>query len=215
MKLILYYAPITCALAPYVTLTEARAEFEVRPVNFRKREHFAPDYLKINPKHKVPVLEIDGRPLTENVAIHQWVARTYPQAKLLPADPWQELKAISLLSWCASGIHPFLTRLNNPARVCDAAGAEDSVKKLATEGLFDALQVTDAMLAGREFFFDHFTAPDAHFFWCFRRASLFEYLDLSGFKNCVAHFERMKSRPSVQKVLAYEAEVQAAFAKAA
>jgi len=215
MKLVLYYAPITCALAPYVTLTEAGADFEVRPLNFRKRQHFAPDYLAINPKHKVPVLVIDGMPLTENVAIHQWVARTYPQAKLLPADPWQELRAISLLSWCASGIHPFLTRLNNPARVCDAPDSEESVKKLATEGLFDALQVTDTMLAGREFFFDHFTAPDAHFFWCFRRATLFEYLDLSGFKNCVAHFERMKTRSSVQKVLDYEKEVQAAFAKAA
>jgi len=32
----LYYAPITCALAPYITLTEAGAKFEVRPLNFKK-----------------------------------------------------------------------------------------------------------------------------------------------------------------------------------
>ena len=29
MEIVLYYAPITCALAPYITLTEAGAEFEV------------------------------------------------------------------------------------------------------------------------------------------------------------------------------------------
>ncbi len=122
MEIALYYAPNTCALAPYVTLTEAGADFEVRPLNFRKREHFSPEYLKINPKHKVPALVVDGKILTENVAIHQWVHRTFPDAKILPSDPWDELKAISLHSWCASGIHPFLSRINNPPKVCDAAG---------------------------------------------------------------------------------------------
>jgi glutathione S-transferase len=98
--------------------------------------------------------------------------------------------------------------------VCDLPGAEASVKKLAQEQLFENFEIADGLLAGRQFFFDHFTAPDAHFFWCFRRASQFE-LPLSGFKNCTAHFERMKTRPSVQKLLAFEKEVQAQFAKAA
>ena len=120
MEIALYYAPNTCALAPYVTLTEARADFEVRPLNFRKRQNFSPEYLKINPKHKVPALVVDGKILTENVAIHQWVHRTFPDAKILPADPWDELQAISLHAWCASGIHPYLSRINNPPKVCDA-----------------------------------------------------------------------------------------------
>ena len=87
MELALYYAPNTCALAPYVTLTEAGADFEARPLNFRKRQNFSPEYLKLNPKHKVPALVVDGKILTENVAIHQWVHRTFPAAKILPADP--------------------------------------------------------------------------------------------------------------------------------
>jgi glutathione S-transferase len=214
MKIVLYYAPITCALAPYITLTEAKANFEARPVNFGKRQHFSPEYLKINPKHKVPVLEVDGKRLTENAAIHLWVHRNYPDAKLLPADPWDELKAISLMSWCSSGIHPYLARINNPARVCDVPGADESVKKLAADQLYENYKIADDLLAGREWFFDHFTAPDAHFFWCFRRGTQFR-LDLAPFKNCTAHFERMQKRPSVQKLLAFEKEVQAEFAKAA
>jgi len=117
MQLILYYAPNACSLVPYVTLTEGGAPFEVRPLNFRKSQHMAPEYLQLNPKHKVPVLVIDGAPLTENVAIQIWIARHFPAAKLLPADPTQELQAISLLAWCASGIHPFLSRINSPPRV--------------------------------------------------------------------------------------------------
>ena len=214
MEIVLYYTPITCALAPYITLTEADAKFEVRPLNMRKDQHKSADYLKINPKHKVPLLVVDGKVLSESTAIQIWIARTFPQARLLPSDPWQELKAISLLSWCSSGIHPFLARINSPPRVCDVPDADESVRRLAASQLFENYKIADDLLAGREYFFDHFTAADAHFFWTFRRGTLFD-LDLSQFSNCMAHFERMKTRPSVQKLLAYEKTIQAEFAKAA
>jgi glutathione S-transferase len=170
--------------------------------------------LKINPKHKVPALVVDGKILTENVAIHQWVHRTFPDAKILPADPWNELKAISLLAWCSSGIHPYLSRINNPPKVCDAPGASESVIKFATEALFENFRIAGNLLADREYFFDHFTAPDAHFFWCCRRATQLR-VDLSGFPKVVAHFKRMQERPSVKKLLAFEKEVQEGFVNTA
>jgi glutathione S-transferase len=211
MQIVLYYSPIACSLVPYVTLTEAGAKFEVRNINLRKGEQSLADYLKLNPKHKVPVLTVDGQTLTENAAIQIWIARSYPQAKLLPTDPWQELKAISIMSWCASGIHPFLARINSPPRVCDVPGADESVRKLAAGQLYENYQIADNLLAGREYFFDHFTAADAHFFWCFRRGTQFE-LDLSKYKSCQAHFERLQK---LQQCLAHEKTVQAEFAKAA
>jgi glutathione S-transferase len=214
MKLTLYYAPMTCALVPYVTLTEAGAGFDVRNVNTRNGQNRSPEFLAVNPKHKVPVLLIDGEPLTENLAIQIWIAREFPGAKLLPSDPKQQIRAISLMAWCASGIHPHLTPNARPESYCDLPGSEDSVKRAANRMLFEDFAIADALLDGREWFFNHFTAVDAYFFWCFRRAMSFR-LDLASFGRCVAHFERMKLRPSVQKVLAYEHEVQEAFARAA
>jgi glutathione S-transferase len=214
MKIVLYYAPNACSLVPYVTLSEANADFDVHPLNMRKDEQKSRDYLKLNPKHKVPLLLVDGRPLSENVAIQIWIARNFPKARLLPADPWQELQAVSLLAWCAAGIHPYLSRINAPARVCDLPGTEDSVRNLAIGPLFENYRIADERLAGREYFFDHFTAADAHFFWCFRRGTQFG-LNLLEFANCQKHFEAMQRRPSVQKLLAYEKKVQEAFAAAA
>jgi glutathione S-transferase len=214
MDVTLYYAPITCALVPYVTLTEANARFDVRPINLRRKQQMSPEYLRLNPKHKVPVLVVDGRPLTENVAIQVWIARNFPEADLLPSDPWQQAQAISLLAWFAAGMHPHLSRINSPAKFCGQPSAEQSVRDIAVKQFFEYLQIADEKLAGREFFFDHFTAPDAHFFWCFRRGLQFD-LDQSGFANCMAHFERMKTRPSVQKVLAFEKDVRTEFAKVA
>jgi len=212
MKLILYYAPRTCALVPFVTLTEARAEFEVRNLNSRAGDLKTPEYLKINPKHKVPVLLIDGEPLTENVAIQIWIAREFPAARLLPVDPKSEIKAISLMAWFSSTIHPHLTPNARPENYCDLPGSEEAVKRVGNKLLFQDLAIADGLLAGREFFFDHFTAVDAYFFWCFRRGLSFT-LDLSRFGNCAAHFDCMQLRPSVQKVFAHEKQVLDQFAK--
>lgn len=214
MKLALYYAPNTCATVPFITLTEAGAEFEVRDLNTRTGGNRTPEFLKLNPKHKVPVLVIDGEPLTENVAIQVWIHRQFPKARLLPSDPAQEIKAISLMAFCASGIHPHLTPNARPQNYCDLPGSEESVKRVANKLLFEDFKVMDDLLAGREWFLPHFTAVDAYFFWCFRRGISFK-LDLSGFRNCMGHLERMLERASVKKVLAHEKKVMEEFARAA
>ena len=214
MNIVLYYAPIACSMVPYINPTEAGANFEVRPINLAKGQHVSPEYLKINPKHKVPFLIVDGRSLSENVAIQTWIGRQFPSARLMPADSWQELQAISIMSWCSGGIHPYLTRLNNTKKICDVPGAEDSVKKSATEPLMENFKLADDMLAGRDFLFDHYTGPDAHLFWCMRRAQQFG-LDLTPFKNATAHHARMKTRESVKALLAFEAATLAEFAKVA
>ena len=214
MELTLYYAPRTCALVPYVTLTEAGANFDVRDVNSRSGQLKTPEFLALNPKHKVPVLVIDGEPLTENVAIQIWIARRFPAARLLPADPRAEIRAISLMAWFSSTIHPHLTPNARPENYCDLPGSEESVKRVANKMLFEDFRIADGLLAGRDFFFDHFTAPDAYFFWCFRRALSFG-LDLSQFGNCTAHFGRLQLRPSVRQVIAHEKQVLDAFARTA
>ena len=214
MKLTLYFAPMTCALVPFVTLTEAGARFDVQAINTRTGQNRTPEFLRLNPKHKVPVLIIDGEPLTENVALQIWIHRQFPAAKLLPAAPKEEIRAISLMAFCASGIHPHLTPNARPQNYCDLPNSEESVKRVANKLLFEDFKVIDDLLAGREWFFPHFTACDAYFFWCFKRAVSFK-LDLAQFRNCMAHFERMKLRSSVQKVVAYEKQVQDEFARAA
>ena len=189
------------------------ADFEVRPVNILKGAQFDPEYLRINPKHKVPVLLIDGQPLTENVAIALWMTRAYPNAGILPADSETEVKAISVMAWCASGIHPHLTRIFAPAKFCDMPGSAESVARLAAKELDQAFGIADDALVGRDYFFDNWCAADSHFFWAWRRAITLGQ-DFKQYRNCTAHSERMQQRPAVRKALAYEKQVLAEFAKA-
>ena len=214
MPLILYYAPNACSLVPYVTLTEAGAAFEVRPLNFRQSQHMSPDYLRVNPKHKVPVLVIDGEPLTENVAIQMWIARTSRPPSCCPPTRCRNCTR----SRCWRGAPRASTRFcrastrRRGSAICRARRSRcGGWRRSSCSRITRSPRTSSPAAIGS---FDHFTAVDAHFFWCFRRGTQFQ-LDLAQFKNCMAHFERMQRRPSVQKLLAYEQQVLSSFAQAA
>lgn len=213
MQLTLAYAPFACSMVPYILLTEAGAAFDTLPVNLGKGENLSADYLRINPKGKVPALIIDGVPLTENVAIQIWIAGRFPDARLLPSDPMDYAQVVSVIAWCAAAIHPKLTQQARPERYCTLPDTADNVRTLGSQGLFELFEIADRMLDGRTWFFDQFSCADAYFYWCFRRGTQFKP-DVSGFRHCMAHMRRMEQRASVQKLLAYEAAVLAQFAAA-
>jgi glutathione S-transferase len=103
----LYYSNGSCSLASHLTLEEAGAKFDAQRVDLREGEQKRPEYLKINPKAKVPALVLDGGVvITENPAIISYVADTHPQANLL-AKPGEvaRAKAQEWLAWCASSVH--------------------------------------------------------------------------------------------------------------
>ena len=58
----LYYSPNSCALASHIILEEVGADYSLQLVDFTKSEQKKADYLKINPKARVPALQtVDGR----------------------------------------------------------------------------------------------------------------------------------------------------------
>ncbi|AKH98911.1 glutathione S-transferase [Hoeflea sp. IMCC20628] len=215
MNIALYYAPFSCALVPYVMLTEAEVSFDVRPLNIRGKANMTPEYLALNPKHKVPLLLVDGEPLSENVAIQLWIARSFPHVRLLPTEPWAEAQAVSLLSWFASGIHPGISRYNAPLKFCDVAGTEDSTRRLAGASLLEGFRLAEKMLEGRTYLLDEYSSADIYLFWCFRRSGFFPGLDLSGFENIAAHSERLAERSSIRKALALDDAVKQQFGQEA
>src|SRR5262249_55064990 len=82
----LFYAPNTCARASHIALQESGAEYETVRVDFGSNEQRKPEYLKVNPKGRVPALVTDKGILTENPAILAFVAQSFPKARLAPLD---------------------------------------------------------------------------------------------------------------------------------
>src|SRR5262245_3419410 len=83
----LYYSPGACSLSPHIALREAGLPFDLEQVDLNtKKTKAGMDYLAINPKGQVPLLQLDGdERLTEGPAIVQYIADQRPASGLAPA----------------------------------------------------------------------------------------------------------------------------------
>ena len=201
MTITLYHSPGACSIAAHISLLEAGAEFDVVSISLAQKEQLSESYRAVNPKQKVPYLIVDGKGLSENPAIQTWIAGAYPEANLLPQDPFERARAISHMNWFSSGLHPHITRHFRTAKFCDLESAHADIKAKAKSMFFEQMALVEQELDGRTWFFDHNTACDSYFFWVYDRG-LRENWDLSEFGNCTSHYEAMKERPNVQKALA-------------
>ena len=84
--LTLFYAHNTCSLASHIALEDSGAAYEAKRLNFAENEQRKPEYLKINPKSRVPALVTDQGILTETPAILVYIAQSFPKANLAPAE---------------------------------------------------------------------------------------------------------------------------------
>lgn len=71
--------------------------------------HRGPEHLALNPQGLVPTLQTPQGPVTQSLAILEWLEETYPDPPLLPADAWGRARVRSLAQMVALDIHP----LNN------------------------------------------------------------------------------------------------------
>ena len=104
----LYFSPGACSLASHIMLREVGAEFDLEQVdNKAKKTKSGADFWQINPKGYVPVLELDdGRRITENPAILQYIGDQYPNSGLVPAcGSFERYRVQEWLNFVTSEIH--------------------------------------------------------------------------------------------------------------
>src|SRR5260221_10155970 len=107
----LYYAPGACSTASHIGLEESGAKFDSQALAFAKNEQKTPEYLKINPRGRVPALVTNGGTIVENTAILDYIAAKHaPQ--LMPTDPLQRARAISLMAWFSSDARRTFTHIS-------------------------------------------------------------------------------------------------------
>src|SRR5205085_1716281 len=93
-------------------------------------EQRSPEYLKINPKGRVPVLVTERGILSENPAILAYVAQTHPAAKLAPLDdPWAFAQLQSVNSYLCATVHVAHAHKFRGSRWADDPGALEAMKK--------------------------------------------------------------------------------------
>ena len=80
--------------------------YDIAPVNLVANQHQEPAFVALNPQRLLPALEVDGRTLTQSLAILDWLDETVPTPALLPADPFDRAVVRAMAQIVASDIHP-------------------------------------------------------------------------------------------------------------
>src|ERR1700759_5279651 len=186
--LTLYFAPGSSSMAAHIALYEVGATFEGRPMSFKNNDMQSPEFLKVNPAGKIPTLLIDGRPLTEVAGILFYLARRFPEAKLLPhGDIEAEAQAISWMSFVASTLHP--------------------ARRQGLDHVRQVYRIADQRLGPRWTLGAHYSIADIHLFRLYWRMFNSLHPAPGEFPNLDAHYARMMARPAVQKTIDIEAAI--------
>lgn len=176
------------------TLQELGAEFEAVTVNMIAGEHRKPEFLKINPAGKLPVLVDCDLVLTESVAIVLYLADKYPEKGLIPTALEQRAQLYRWLLFAATELEQPLWRIARHTHLYPEAKRLSDEVVLAREDFKPMAAVLEEHLKGKQFAVgDTVTVADFVLAYTLDWANEVQLLD--GFPRLQAYVERMYTRP--------------------
>lgn len=201
MKITLYYSPGACSLAPHIVLEELGIAYETVRISTAEGQQRSPEYLKINPRARVPALVVDGQVLVENVAILAYLGGGFPEAGLWPRRTWEQAQALSLMAWLADTVHPAFAHLYRAERYVEGPACVDAVKAKGRETFADCLAEIDRLVAGKRWAVgSRFTVVDAYLLVFYRWGNRNGFA-VGKLANYTALVGRILARPAVRRVM--------------
>lgn len=194
----LCYAKKTCSVGIHVLLEELGIPYDLKIVDFSKKEQKDPEYLAINPKGKVAALvRDDGSVVTEYAAIAMYLALEHPEKNLMATDTEGMIRTLEAMDFVIGTVHMLSWRMfRRPDAYSDIPEAVEQLKVRGKDAMMAAFDVVDEQLAGKDWLMGDFSIADTALYY-----NEFWAVDVAGWDlppNVRAHYERMKQRPSVQ-----------------
>ena len=204
----LYFSPGSCALASHIALEHVGADYEAVRVDFSRGEQRSPEYLRHNPKGRVPTLVTPEGVLTETPAILLYLAQSFAQAGLAPLESTFELARMNAFnSYLCSTVHVAHAHGHRGARWVNDAAAMVAMKAKVPENMGQCFELIEReFLLGPWVLGARYSVSDMYLFTL---ASWLEAdsVEPSQFPQVAAHRERMRADPVVSRVLAAQAAV--------
>ena len=203
MAIKFYMAPGSCSTGIHILLEELELLFEVWIVNIPAGDNRKPEYLAINPRGTVPTLVLmDGTALTDYVSISQWLAKTYPRAKLLPEDAEAAARANELLAYATGVVHmQAYTRIFTTEAYSNDPSRYESIRTQGRDMVQECFAHINEQLPDSGYAAGAFSIADPALFYVEFWA---DHLKIPLPPRCQAHYQLMRSRPVVQRVLREE-----------
>jgi glutathione S-transferase len=202
MSLIFYYAPMSTASITELVLEELSVPCEKVKLDLQKGDTKKPEFLKLNPNGKVPVIVHDGTAIWESSAISMYLGETFGvEKKLYPAPGPKRGEAMKWIAWTNVTLNDAVGRLTRntmswvPAEQHNAKAAEAAKKDIE-----NGLRILDESLEGKQFLVGDYTLADTHLN-CFVDWLRHMQHDLSAYARLNAWSERCRARPAYAKLM--------------
>ena len=204
-----FYSPGACSLASHIALEEIGTPFEAVRTVIAEGATRTPEYLALNPRAVVPTLKDDDFVLTESMAILFYLARLFPAAGLVPADPRLAARCGELLSVFTTSVHVAFRQLWRPERFVDGELQRSAVRQGGLDRLPSWFETLEAIVDGRTWAVgDGFTIADTYLLifyrWGVRVGAAEKNWDMRRYPAWTRHTHRMLERPAVQRAMRRE-----------
>jgi glutathione S-transferase len=204
MAVKLYYAPGACSLASHITIEELGIPYETQKMNLAEGDQKKPEFLRINPRGRVPACVVDGEVITENVGIITYFAGGYSSEGLWPKKTWDQAKLVSTMAWLSNSVHPAYGHIVRAERYADDEAAKEAIKVKGKATFQGYLEEIDKLLEGQKWCIaNQYTPADAYLLVFYRWGNRSK-MPVRSLKNYSALVDRVMARPAVQKVMADE-----------
>lgn len=183
-----------------IVLHEKGLAYDRVTLDLAKKDQKRPDFLKLNPYGKVPVINDAGKILFESCIINEYLDEQYPNPPLMPKDPYLRGRGRVLVDYGLNYIHEPYWALRGemlkkePER--NAAVVEE--KRQALRRL---LQYLEEALGDKPYFLGELSLTDIDLLPRFLRMESYGALPTASLPGISACLQRMKERPSVKAIL--------------
>ena len=199
----LYTAPGTCALASLIALEDAGAEYETVKIDFKSGQQRSADYLKLNPKGRVPAMVTDRGILTETPALLAYIAQSFPAANLAPLhDPYAFARVQEFNQYLCTSLHVAHAHRMRGHRWADEESTIEGMRRAVPRTVGECWEAIEhGMFAGPWVMGEVYTICDPYLFTLAQWMEA-DSVDPSRFPKVADHRRRMAERPNVRKALA-------------
>lgn len=194
----LYSFPGSCALATNIALEWTGAPYSLELI--KKEDLDKPELRRLNPNHKVPILDIDGWILYENAAILNYLADTYKDAKLGGDSAKARAEINRWLGVINSDMHPAYKPLFGTTAYLEDKAAIEKTKTHARKELRAYFERLDKQLEGRDWIAGGRSIADPYLFVLLLWSHIVK-VDLTGLENLKKFEQRMRADAGVKKAL--------------
>ncbi len=176
------------------TLQELGVDFDAISVNLAAGEHRRPEFLKLNPAGKIPVLVDGDLVLCESVAIVKYLAEKYPDRGLLPTRLQERAEVDHWLLFTATELEQPLWRITRHSSLYPVNDRLPADVTLASREFKQMAAIAEHRMQHRQFIVgDRVTVADFVLAYTLDWANEIQLLD--GFPGLKAYMERMYARP--------------------